>query len=302
MYKPIFYLLIILFLSKFTSNQLLAQGCSDAGFCTMSGLRPHSQKDTNTYKSWLKFGASFGIADYGIKVWGNYLEYAYKLSGKFNTNIKIISLGHSGNGINTWSVGDIILSGTYQIKSELSVSLGIKTPLTNGNTMYKKMPLPMDYQASLGTYDIILGFAYKYKKFSLNAGLQYPFIQNNNTFLKTENSNLSHISPTNNFMRSPDLLLRLSYPFNLGSKFVITPSILPIYHLYDDKYVDENHLINPIIGSGGLTLNLNLYLDYNINYRHKIQFSIGAPAIVRKARPDGLTRYFISNIEYGFAL
>lgn len=285
------------------NQKSLAQGCSDAGFCTMNGLRANHQKaDSNTYRSWLKFGTSFGLADYSISALGNYLEYSYKSNNKLSASIRIISLGHIGNGIKVWDLGDILLSSSYQINHDFSVSLGIKTPLTKGNKIYKNMPLPMDYQASLGTYDIILGLAYQYKKFSINAGLQYPLVQNDNTFLQSEVASISHIPPTNRFMRAPDVLLRLSYPFNLSSKFSLTPSILPIYHLYNDQYLDRNNLKHKIQGSQGLTLNLNLYLNYNINPKHKIQLSIGAPVIVRKVRPDGLTRHFIANLEYSFAL
>jgi hypothetical protein len=53
-----------------------------------------------------------------------------------------------------------------------------------------------------------------------------------------------------------------------------------------------------IIGSQGLTLNGNTYIDYEFNSKNIIQLNLGMPVIVRDARPDGLTRSFIANLEY----
>jgi hypothetical protein len=75
------------------------------------------------------------------------------------------------------------------------------------------------------------------------------------------------------------------------------PSILPIYHLKNVKYTDKFNVINEIRGSQGLTLNGNIYLDYKIKSKNIIQINMGMPFIVRDARPDGLTRHFIANLE-----
>jgi hypothetical protein len=68
--------------------------------------------------------------------------------------------------------------------------------------------------------------------------------------------------------------------------------------LTNDKYTDELEVEREIIGSQGLTLNGNVYLDYEINRKHLVQFNVGMPFIVRDSRPDGLTRSFIANLEY----
>ena len=73
---------------------------------------------------------------------------------------------------------------------------------------------------------------------------------------------------------------------------------MPIYHLINDKYTDEFNVEQEITGSQGLTLNGNIYLDYEINRKNKIQINMGMPFIVRDSRPDGLTRSFIANLEY----
>ena len=159
----------------------------------------------------------------------------------------------------------------------------------------------MDYQASLGTFDLILGVGYEIKKVQFVVAAQQPLTQNNNQFIASNypiNSKLGSFQSTNKFERSGDILLRMSYPINLHSKLRLTPSILPIYHLTNDKFTDEFNIKREIIGSQGLTLNGNAYFDYEINNNNSLQLNIGMPVVVRDARPDGLTRGFVANLEY----
>jgi hypothetical protein len=79
---------------------------------------------------------------------------------------------------------------------------------------------------------------------------------------------------------------------------VITPSLLPIYHVANDRYTDELGVEQVIAGSQGLTFNANMFIGYKIAEHNAIQLSVGFPLIVRNARPDGLTRSVIASIEY----
>lgn len=74
--------------------------------------------------------------------------------------------------------------------------------------------------------------------------------------------------------------------------------MLPIYHLTNDKFTDELNIKREIEGSQGLTLNGNVYFDYEFNAKSSLQLNVGMPFVVRDARPDGLTRSFIANLEY----
>lgn len=159
----------------------------------------------------------------------------------------------------------------------------------------------MDYQSSLGTFDLILGAGYKFRKVQTVVAYQQPLVQNNNTFLATQypsDSPLSDFQSTNQFQRRGDLLLRISHPTHSAKKVTITPSLLPIYHLGNDTYVDELGSTREIDGSNGLTLNANLYLDLEIGRASIIQVNLGMPFVVREARPHGLTRSLIVNFEY----
>jgi hypothetical protein len=159
----------------------------------------------------------------------------------------------------------------------------------------------MDYQASLGTFDVIFGIGYEINKIKLVAAVQQPVTQNDNQFIAANypaDSELKSFQSTNKFKRSGDILLRVAYPLTLNSKFKVTPSLLPIYHLKNDKYTDEFNNMREINGSKGLTLNGNIYIDYQLNNKNILQINMGMPFIVRDMRPDGLTRSFIVNLEY----
>lgn len=294
---------ILLGLLTFTlfSYMGMAQGCSDAGFCTVDGLKPHDDMHDKGTASLLKLGAFYGLADNAITVYGNYLEYGYRLNSQWGFSAKLTSLGQSGNEITTFGLSDIYLTGNYQASEKFSATLGAKLPLMAGDRSLNDLPLPMDYQSSLGTIDLIFGLGYELGKLQIAAAVQQPLTQNSNQFLASayaEDSELSSILSTRNFDRAGDALLRLSYPFKLNPKLKFTPGALAIYHLRKDRYTNEMDQVVDIENSQGLTINGNLYFDYRLSAVSSLQFNTGFPFIVRPARPDGLTRSFIANLEY----
>ena len=290
-----FSLLILL------TNYSFGQGCSDAGFCTINSFKPNSGDSIKAIKNQFKIGAFFGNADNSISVYGNYLEYNRQLNDRFGVALKLTTLAQNGNDISAFGLSDVFLNANYKASEKLKLTLGTKIPLSNAGKSLNNLPLPMDYQASLGTFDLIFGIGYEIKKVQLVAAIQQPLTQNNNQFfadIYPVNSKLRSFQTTNEFRRSGDVLLRVSYPISLIKKLKLTPSILPIYHLANDKYTDEFNVEKEIRGSQGLTLNGNIYLDYEINRKNIIQINMGMPFVSRKSRPDGLTRSFIANFEY----
>lgn len=211
------------------------------------------------------------------------------------------TLAQSGNDVSTFGLSDIFLNANYQANKNLKFTLGAKVPLSDAGNSKNNLPLPMDYQSSLGTLDLIVGVGYEIKKIQLVAALQQPLTQNENQFLASQypaSSALRGFLSTNKFQRSGDVLLRVSYPLMIHPKIRLTPSILPIYHLKNDRFTNQNNVELEINNSKGLTLNGNVYLDYEINRRNGLQLNVGVPFVVRTSRPDGLTRSFIANVEY----
>lgn len=267
----------------------------------MDSFKPHGDESEEAAFNQVKVGAFVGSADYDIAVYGSYLEYNRQLGESWSLDVKLTSLAQSGNDISVFGLSDVFVNANYKATESLTFTGGFKFPLMDGGRSLDGLPLPMDYQASLGTVDLIFGVGYKLERLHFVAALQQPITQNNNAFLSSSypsTSPLSAVQSTNGFVRAGDVLLRVSYPLELNEKFVFTPSLLPIYHLTEDRFTDELGVEQIIEGSQGLTLNANVYFDYNLDEHNAFQLNIGAPLAVRDARPDGLTRSFVANLEY----
>lgn len=279
----------------------LAQGCSDAGFCTMESFKPHENDSMASSKNHLRTGVSYGSADHAIFVVGSYIAYEIEFNETLRMEAKLTTLLQNGNDISVFGMSDVFVNATYKISRTTQATLGLKIPLNNGNRTLENTSLPMDYQSSLGTFDLLLGLSQNIKKWQFTVAWQQPLTQNENGFLADDypqKSALRNIQSTNDFERSSDVLLRISYPFKLSKKINLTPSLLSIYHLANDQYTDGEGVMQIIDGSQGLTLNGNIYVDYNLTNKSSFQLSLAAPFVVRDARPDGLTRRFVVNLEY----
>lgn len=282
------------------SSDTTGQGCSDAGFCTINSFKPNGSNPTSL-KNQIKLGAFIGKADHSISVSGAYLEYNKQVNQKIGLDVKLTSISQSGNGISVFGLSDIFVNANYNASDKVKFSIGSKIPLSDGNKTQKNIPLPMDYQSSLGTFDLIIGIATTIKDVQIVAAIQQPLTQNKNGFLSLYyplDSQLYNFQSTNQFERSGDILMRISYPILINPKFKLTPSLLPIYHLKNDQYTDETLIKREIVGSQGLTVNGNVYLDYDMNTKSSIQLNAGIPLKVRDARPDGLTRSAIISFEF----
>ena len=290
------YLILgLVLICKFT----FGQGCSDAGFCSINNFKPKSIDSLNIVTNQIKAGAYFGRADRSISVFGNYLEYNRMVNEKFGLDIKLTSLGQTDENISVFGLSDVFFNFNYKTDKKFNFTFGGKIPLNDGNKSFNGLPLPMDYQSSLGTFDLLFGINYSIKKTQLILAIQQPTIQNNNQFVANnypQDSRLGSFKTTNNIKRNGDILFRISRPFLLTKKLKLTTSILSIYHLKNDEFNESEK----IIGSKGLTVNSNVFLDYNINSNNIIQITMGSPIVTRVNRPDGLTRQFILNIEYSF--
>jgi len=290
------YLIAIFFV--ILSYTVRGQGCSDAGFCTLESFKP--RVDTTTVRWRLKIGANAGAADHAINVFGGYVELNKRFSKSVSADVKLTALSQSGNGVSAFGLSDLFLNTKYQV-ADLALTVGTKLPLADGNKMIDNLGLPMDYQSSLGTFDLILGASYTFRKLQFNWAYQQPLTQNKNTFLADEyppDSPLTTFQSTNQFQRKADMLIRVSYPVRMAKNLMLTPSLLPIYHMGNDQFVNALGEDQVIKDSKGLTLNANLYADLIINNSSAIQVSAAVPLIVREARPDGLTRSFVINVEY----
>ena len=290
MKKILFCLLVVPFFNMYS------QGCSDAGICTVDNMKSHSI-DTLDYKNAIKVGVNYGMSYEDINVFGSYLAYNRKVSNKVDIDLRLTYFNQFTDEISSSALSDAIVSSNFKLSDDLKATLGFKIPFTDGNLKENGVALPMDFQPSLGTFDLILGISKRVNKFNFILGYQQPLTQNDNEYFAPVNS---RFSSTNNFKRAGDLLFRAVYNYNISERFSFSPSLLPIYHVKEDKYTDVFNIEQNINGSSGLTLNANLYFNYKLNQTQSLEFSLGGPLAVRDVRPDGLTRGFVANLEYKF--
>ena len=304
----IFYLsLVLIGLAQLPAG---AQGCSDAGFCTIGGLKPHGPADANAINGQkLTLLLPVGLGDEGVFVFTPGLQYDRQLSANWAIQAKLTANYARGDLGAATGLGDVFLAGTYTLPIKTNwttaLTLGTKLPLSRGNLRVGGQSLPMQYQSSLGTVDVIAGLSVNSQRWQFSAGWQQPLIgANANTFLPGTDvrMNASAYPPSNQFTRQADLLARVAYALPVMGKFNVNAGLLGIYHVAEDTYRDGANRSLAIAGSRGLTLNATLAGWWTVNTKTRIGFTAGVPLVVRAIRPDGLTRsvVFAPEISWRF--
>ena len=298
-------------LSTFFAFHLLlgySQGCSDAGFCTLNTIKAQGLDldGMETHRHQVTFGISYGSGQNDVNVTVPYAEYIYRIKDYLDLGAKLTYSFNNGELGNVSGFGDLFLSSNYRINGDSKVvnsfTLGFKIPLSDGNKMSQGSSLPMVYQPSLGTFDLIAGYNIAIRHLGIGVAYQQPLTNpNDNQFSPADfpDPRAGDYLATRSLTRKADVLLRVSYSIPLlENKLNIRPGLLPIYHLGNDLFLDENDMEQEIEGSQGLTLNGNIFVDYNINETNTIALNWGRPFISRDAFPDGLLRRFVVGVDY----
>ena len=293
----------------FTNNELIAQGCSDAGLCT-SGAMLSGTVTNNTKHLQLSFTPVIGGAENGAIIFAPQLELKKYISKLGDVEIKLPCSFASGNLGTHNGLGDPIItfSSNPHIIRTLSIQYIIGTRISIGNanaTGDNNSPLPMTYQSNLGTTDIITGLVFGWKKMlSFSLGWQQPILQyNENNYLNPEiigQSDGHDYFSSRKLYRRGDVLFRAEYQYT-KSNWGASVGPLFIYHLGNDKITLTNSSTYALPGSDGITLNIAGNFYYKMQ-KWKVDCSLGTPLIVRLYRPDGLTRAWViaPRITYAF--
>lgn len=287
----------------FLVNKINAQGCSDAGICSINkGFVNDSLQLKNTFE----YAAIYSLGESDLQYLAHYISYTKRFNERFSFSSKVTFLTANGSFGTRSQFGDAFLIGNYNFAAknnkQWSTLFGLKFPFTASNLKINGYSLPMDYQSSLGTIDVFLGTSLQYKRWDFNATVQIPVINlNKNSYFK-EYSGTENFPSTNLFERKPDALVRATYSIKTpNSKFTFKPNVLFIYHLGEDSYENIFGQRETIKGSDGLTLNGNLIINYKINKQNSIELSLATPFVVRDVRPDGLTRSFVLGLNYQYS-
>ncbi|MBF2708428.1 hypothetical protein [Flavobacterium soyangense] len=252
-------LLYIMLIVLATTNSY-AQGCSDAGICSIGNNFSASGK---VLKNNVEFSVIFGKGEGDVSYFSNYISYTRKINDKISWSSKVTFSSASGSFGKRSAFGDAFLIGKYTFAAkdnkQWSILLGSKIPFTTSNLKINGFSLPLDYQSSLGTFDLLLATNFKYKKWDFNSAIQIPVFNNNKNSYFEEFSGTDDFLSTNLFERKSDALFRATYSINTkNQKFTFKPNVLFIYHLSEDSFENIYGKRENIIGSEGLTINGNL--------------------------------------------
>src|SRR5882672_4821189 len=231
----------------FMSATVFSQGCSDAGFCTMGAMKPDQpyNKRLNIKLRSIEFSQYYGHTHFNNKIWVSTIEANISLANKYVFQVKLpyqVAHGHLGT---FQSLNDISLSLTRNIVStdafDINLTVGTKLPTNDGDKQkLDDKSLPMYYQTSLGTYDVIFGASLVSRKWLLAAGYQQALNANHNGFWWGEwegdpNENyIKQYAQSNLLKRGKDIMVRVERNFHF-SRFNASIGLLPIWRITKDE-------------------------------------------------------------------
>lgn len=284
--------IILVFSVIFFTSQMWSQGCSDAGFCSIGAMQ---HKDTIKHE--LIVGGTYEKADFGVTVTNPFIQYNANINRYLSLNGKL-NFRYATDGTRCVSgFGDAFLNINYRLEleddnQEIHFTLGGKAPLSKPDETRRffssqGLPTPMDFQSTLGTYDLIFGTTYKYKKLSVSLAYQQPLTSTEDWFY-------------DDYQRQGDVLLKPSYMFKPFKDFTVSPSFMAIYRLGEDKI---NGAVSELTkGTDGLTLNLMSEFKYVFAEDYHIGLMAAVPVLNRKTILDGLKREYVFALSIGFNL
>lgn len=310
--------LICVFTCILLIQNIQAQGCSDAGICTLgTGLKKDLKFDL--FSCALKH--SYGSGEQNVVVQNSQIELSKSILNKSQIILKVPYVFASGNLGKTQGLGDITAVFNRQFYDKnywvFQYSLGFKLGVNAADKYFNinlpgnnlmRMSLPMAYQTSLGTHDILLGMDARYQsRWRFALGFQMPIVQflhnNYEASIAQLSPNAGNYFTSNKLMRRPDALLRIDRTLYLQNHLQIKTALISVYHLLHDRVYDANNTASYAVhGSKGLTLNAFLSANYFINKQLELSMYFAQPLIVRKARPEGLTRHYLMGIELKFKI
>ena len=295
--------------------QSLAQGCSDAGFCTMGAMKPDQpfNKKVEFKLRYMEFSFYRGTTTTSPIVYVATADLNFSLSRKTFFQVKLPYQAVNGNFGSTNGLSDISLSLTRTLKAtdkyDVNFTVGGKIP-SNGADLSdptrNNIDFPMYYQTSLGTYDIIAGVSLKTRDWLFATGIQHPFGIIDNTFkweewqepVYPDFNYVQTYDQSNRLKRGTDIMLRAERNFRF-SQFNLSLGALPIFRISQDEIEDPvTGLRKKVDGTTGMALSAIGTFGYSFNVQSGIRLLMGAKITQRDKNPDGLTRELVSSISY----
>lgn len=294
---------------------LQGQGCSDAGFCTMGAMKPdqkfYKQKPVRLLA--IELSQYFGTTRLNDQSHATTLDANIGIGQKNTLQVKLPYLINTGRLGSNQGLGDISLSFTRSLfsseKQQFQATLGMKIPTSDARQRNAEgLELPMFYQSSLGTFDLVAGISYINRQWLFAAGIQHPLNRVENGFQPSawDSSELAAeaaIYPVSNqLQRGTDVMLRIERNFRF-SRFNFHLGLLPIYRVKGDVVSNPTRTERfEVDSTTGLALSALLGFGYHFNTKVGLKGLLGRRIVEREKNPDGLYREFVSSlgIEWRF--
>ncbi len=339
------YISIFLFLIYlFCVNSAFSQGCSDAGFCTMGAMRPNQgfSKKVNLRVRSVEFSQYYGLTSFYLAILSYNADVNIGITNRLTGQIKLPYQFVFGHLANTNGLGDISISLTQNLINkeayQVNLSVGTKIPTGNSNLTahvadragnFADRPLPMYYQTTLGTYDVIAGISLATKNWLFSTGIQIPLTGNKNQFLwgswnKTADSAAAQLYPkSRNLQRGTDVMFRIERNFRF-SNWNTYIGLLSIYRITKDRFLDapvpvvrevqtSNEVFGKDVGTDNFAITLLAGGGYRFNTKSAVKIMFGYQLVGRTAtqlfkgndfrmgrNPDGLSRLLVTTLSYEY--
>lgn len=294
-----------------------SQGCSDAGFCTMGAMKPDQpyNKRVQLKLKTIEFSYYRGTTSLTPIIYVANIDFNFSLNARSAFQVKLPYQWIVGTLGHTAGIGDLSFCYTRNVFSsdrfDINASVGAKVPTNNSNITAGPNALPMYYQTSLGTYDLIAGVSLINRRWLFATGIQIPFNQNGNQFDwhtwqssdPTEQAYVQLYPNSTDLKRGIDVMLRVERNFRLA-RFNFTAGLLPIYRITADEITNFQGVRTSQDAKGnvakGLALSWILTTGYSFNTHSSVRLLVGHKIEQRAFSPDGLTREFVASLGYSY--
>ncbi len=286
------------------------QGCSDAGFCTMGAMKPDQSFSRRINFKLRSVEVSFyrGTSTLSPIIYSMTADVNIGISDRLGFQVKMPYQWVTGRFANTQGAGDISLSLTQNLvrnnQLDINFTVGAKIPTNNSNLKSDNgLALPMYYQTSLGSYDVIAGISLLTSKWLLAFGYQQALTANENTFRYGEwvrfgdREYLSSYDVGVGLKRGTDIMFRVERSVRFIN-WALSFGMLPIYRITPDKGLIEVREDGAEIKTTGLALSYLTGVTYHLSTTSSVKMLYGYKLLDRKTNPDGLTRDDVFTLGY----
>ena len=314
--KFLCFSILLQLICLFQFSPVFGQGCSDAGFCSMGAMKPdqHFSKKLQVKLRSIEISQYVGRTRFESYIFATSLDVNLGLGQRNTIQFKVPYMRSTGReNWNISGIGDISLSFTRNLINreafQVNATIGAKIPTNNSDQRIDNngipRPVPMYYQTSLGTYDLVLGLSLISRDWLVAFGYQQPLIHNNeNQFVHEDWSEhplfaqIQHYPESPNLRRRSDIMMRVERNFRF-SRFSFNVGLLPIYRFRKDRvtFSEEEGEIDAA-KSDGLALSLLFGMAYRFSTKSQLKFLFGDRLYERVFNPDGLSREQVFSLGY----